>query len=199
MTTMTTKTTNTATTNTNTNTTIKTNTNDDAPPPPRLLLEKEEKEEESAVEVERWQRRSIKRLRAAIEHNEEARRVAALRRSFAPRVEAAARAAFAAARAKAEAARAAAKAGLVLQALDDELREATRVELLLPGDDDYAERHPDGLCGVCVALAMRIATRAADVAGGAERVADDAELIAAGAEAFFSSAAQAADHAAVDA
>jgi hypothetical protein len=64
----------------------------------------------------------------------EAKRVAALRRAFAPRVEAQARAAVAEARAAAEAARA-------LQALDDELREATRMEV----GNDYADWHPDGL------------------------------------------------------
>ncbi len=69
--------------------TIKNDTND-----ARLL-------EEAAVAVERaQQRRAIKRVRAAIEENVvEARRdVAALRRAFAPRVEAQARAALAAAR-----------------------------------------------------------------------------------------------------
>ncbi len=60
------------------------------------------------------------------------------------------------------------------------------------GNDDYAEQHPDGLGGVCVALATRIAARAADVAGGAERVADEAERITTGAEAFFALAAEAA-------
>ncbi len=49
-----------------------------------------------------------------------------------------ARAALAAALAAAEVGRAAAEAGRALQALDDELREATRVEV---GDDYYAEWH----------------------------------------------------------
>jgi hypothetical protein len=84
------------------------------------------------------------------------------------------------------AARAAAEAARALQALDDELREATRMEL---GDDYYAEWHADGLRvgGVGVVLAARIAARAVDVAGGAERagrIAADAERIAEGAEDF---------------
>ncbi len=54
----------------------------------------------------------------------------------------------------AEAARAAAEAGRALQALDAELREATRMEVV----NDYANWHPDGLGGVFVALAARIAS-----------------------------------------
>jgi hypothetical protein len=60
------------------------------------------------------------------------------------------------------------------------------------GDDYYAEWHADGLGGLCVVLAARIATRAVDVAGGAEHAADEAARIAAdagciaeGAEALF--------------
>ncbi len=116
--------------------------------------------------MERAQRRAIKRLRAAIQEEVEARRVAALLRKFSPRVDAQARAALAAARAAAEAGRAVAEAGRALQALDDELREATSMEV---GDDYYAEWHADGPSGGCVTLAARIAARAVDVAGGAER------------------------------
>ncbi len=114
--------------------------------------------------------------------------VAALQRSFAPRVEAAAREAHAAAREAAKAARAAAEAGLALQALDAELREATRVEL---GDDYTAEWYADGLGAQCVILAERIESRATDVAGAADRVAADAERIAAGAAASATAVADA--------
>jgi hypothetical protein len=158
-------------TTTNTINTIKTDINTHITDDARL------EEEGAAMVVDRAQRRAIKRLRAAIEEKVEARRVAALRRKFPPRVEAQARAALAAARAATEAAhgaaeagRAAAEAGRSLQALDDELREATRMEV---GDDYYAEWHADGLGGVCVTLAARIAVRGVDVADGAERVAAD--------------------------
>ncbi len=102
--------------------------------------------------------------------------VAALQRKFAPRVAAAAREAYAAAREAAKAARAAAEAGLALQALDAELR---KEEELLNGYAT-AEWPANGLGGQCVALALRIESRAADVASGAECVAADAERIAAG-------------------
>ncbi len=88
--------------------------------------------------------------------------MAALLRAFAVRVEAQARAVVVAA----EAARAAAEAGRALQALDAELREATRMEV----GNDYADWHPDGLCGVFVALAARITTDANRNALGAERI-----------------------------
>ncbi len=76
---------------------------------------------------------------------------------------------------------AAAEAGGALQALDDELREATRAEL---GNDYHhaVEWYADGLGGHCVVLAARIATRAVDVAGGAKRASDDAARVAADAE-----------------
>jgi hypothetical protein len=115
------------------------------------------------------------------------KRVAALRRAFAERVEAQARVVVAAAEAAAEAARAAAEAGRALQALDEELREATRMEV----GNDYADWHPDGLGGVFVALAARITTAADGVAGGAERVANDAARIVAGAGAFAAASAEA--------
>ncbi len=107
---LTTTTTNTINTNTITTNTMKTNTNDAC-----LLLLADEEEGaavvESAVAMEHAQHRAlIKRVRTAIEENVEARRVAALRHKFAPRVEAQARAALAAARAATEAARAAAEA-----------------------------------------------------------------------------------------
>ncbi len=88
--------------------------------------------------------------------------MAALLRAFEPRVVAQARVA-------AKAARAAAEAGRALEALNAELREATRMEV----GNDYADWHPDGLGDVFVALAARIAA-------GAEGVADDAASIAAG-------------------
>ncbi len=111
--------------------------------------------------------------------------VAALQRKFAPRVEAAAREAYAAAREAAKAARAAAEAGLALQALDAELRKEEVELLLLNGyATAAAEGWPaNGLGGQCVALALRIESRAADVASGAECVAADAGRIAAGAAA----------------
>jgi hypothetical protein len=156
-----------------TTTTIKTDTTNDNAPllPPHLHLEKEEVEQEKSTaeeEVERAERRSIKRLRAAFEHKNKERAgvVAALQRKFAPRVQAAAREAYAAARE-------AAKAGLALQALDAELR---KEEALLNGGAT-AEWPANGIGGVCVAIALRIESRA-------ERIAADAERIAAGAAAF---------------
>jgi hypothetical protein len=115
--------------------------------------------------------------------------VAALQRKFAPCLAAAAREAHAAAREAAKAARAAAEAGRALQTLDAELR---KEEALLNGCAT-AEWPANGIGGVCVAIALRIESRAADVASGAERVAADAERIAAGAAAFATASAAADD------
>ncbi len=115
------------------------------------------------------------------------KRVVALQRAFVARVEAQARAVVAAADAAAETARAAAEAGRALQALDAELREATRMEV----GNDYANWHPDGLGGVFVALAARIKTDANRNALGALCVANDAAHIAAGAGAFAAGSAEA--------
>ena len=128
--------------------------------------------------IARQQKRS-KQARA------DAPRVAALRRAFAVRAKTQARAVLAAALAATEAVRAAAEAGRALQALDDEMREATRMAI----GNDYADWHPDGLGGVFVALAARIV--GAPKEGGTERIVDDAARIvddaariAEGAEAF---------------
>jgi hypothetical protein len=108
----------------------------------------------------------------------EARRVAALRGAFAPRVEAQARAEVAVACAATKAARAAVEAGRALQALDAELREATHMEV----GDDYIDWHPDGLSGCRPRCAHRDGSRGRR--GRRQRVADDATRIAVGAEAF---------------
>jgi hypothetical protein len=196
----------TTTTNNTTTTTTTTNTNTNTPPSHLLhLLEKEKTEKEQEMEMEKAEveeeeeernmRAAKKRLRTAAEKEDghvnarAARRVvAALQRKFAPRVAAAAREAHAAAREAAKAARAAAEAGLALQALDAELREATRMEL---GDDYTAEWYADGLGAHCVAIAERIESRSTDAAGAADRVAADAERIAAGAAALAASSAAA--------
>ena len=110
----------------------------------------------------------------------DAKRVAALRRAFASRAATQARAVVAAARAAAAAAEAAPEAASALQALDAELREATRMEV----GNDYADWHPDGFGGVFVALAARITTDVVAFASATERVEDDAARIAEGAAAF---------------
>ena len=140
--------------------------------------------------IARQQKRS-KQARA------DAPRVAALRRAFAVRANTQARAVLAAALAATEAVRAAAEAARALQALDAEMREATRMAI----GNDYADWHPDGLGGVFVALAARIV--GAPKEGGTERIVDDAARIvddaariAEGAEAFAalaSASAEAAD------
>ena len=101
---------------------------------------------------------SIERARA------EVRRVAALRRAFAVRAAAQAHAsAVASARVAAAAAEAAAEASRALQALEADLREATRMEV----GKDYAFRYSDGFGGVFVALAARITTDMEAVKGAA--------------------------------
>ena len=137
--------------------------------------------------IARQQKRS-KQARA------DAPRVAALRRAFAVRAKTQARAVLAAALAATEAVRAAAEAARALQALDDEMREATRMAI----GNDYADWHPDGLGGVFVALAARIV--GAQKEGGTERIVDDAARIvddaariAEGAEAFAALASSSAE------
>ena len=102
---------------------------------------------------------SIERARA------EVRRVAALLRAFAVRAAAQAHAsAVASARVAAAAAEAAAEAARALQALEADLREATRMEV----GKDYAFRYSDGFGGVFVALAARITTDMETVKGAAD-------------------------------
>ena len=117
----------------------------------------------------------------------EAPRVTALQHEFALRMAAQARAAEAAARAAAEAARAAAKAARAaaeavraLEALNEELREATRMAI----GNDYADWHPDGFGGVFIGLASRIAADASRIAVDANGVTNDAARIAESAEAL---------------
>ncbi len=119
----------------------------------------------------RTERRFIARQE---EHSKRARteapRVAALQHEFAPRMAAQARVAEAAASAAAEAARAAAKAVRALEALNEELREATRMAI----GNDYANWHPDGFGGVFIGLASRIAAGASRIAADANGVTNDA-------------------------
>jgi hypothetical protein len=110
----------------------------------------------------------------------EAPRVAALQREFAPRMAAQARAAETAARAAAEAARVAAEAVRALEALNAELREATRMAI----GNDYANWHPDGFGDVFIGLVSRIAADASRIAVDANGVTNDAARIAESAEAF---------------
>jgi hypothetical protein len=109
----------------------------------------------------------------------EAPRVTALQREFAPRMAAQARAAEAAGRAAAKAARAAAKAARALEALNAELREATRMAI----GNDYATWHPDGFGDSFLGLASRIVADAARIAVDAKSVTNDAARIAESAEA----------------
>jgi hypothetical protein len=109
----------------------------------------------------------------------EAPRVTALQHEFAPRMAAQARAAEAAGRAAAEAARAAAKAARALEALNEELREATRMAI----GNDYATWHPDGFGDSFLGLASRIAATASRIAVDANGATNDAARIAESAEA----------------
>ncbi len=86
----------------------------------------------------------------------------------------------AAARAAVEAARAAAKAVRALEALNEELREATRMAI----GNDYANWHPDGFGGVLIGLASRIAAGVSRIAADANGVTNDAARIAESAEAL---------------
>jgi hypothetical protein len=115
----------------------------------------------------------------------EAPRVTALQHEFAPRMAAQARVAEAAARAAAEAARAAAKAARAaaeavraLEALNEELREATRMAI----GNDYANWHSDGFGDSFLGLASRIAATASRIAVDANGATNDAARIAESAE-----------------
>ena len=110
----------------------------------------------------------------------EAPRVTALQREFAPRMAAQARTAEAAGRAAAKAARAAAKAARALEALNEELREATRMAI----GNDYATWHPDGFGDNFLGLASRIVADASRIAVDANGATNDAVRIAASAEAI---------------
>ena len=109
----------------------------------------------------------------------EAPRVTALQCEFAPRMAAQARAAEAAGRAAAKAARAAAKAARALEALNAELREATRMAI----GNDYANWHSDGFGDSFIGLASRIVATASRIAVDANGATNDAARIAASAEA----------------
>jgi len=109
----------------------------------------------------------------------EAPRVTALQREFAPRMAAQARAAEAAGRAAAKAARAAVKAARALEALNEELREATRMAI----GNDYANWHSDGFGDSFLGLASRIAATASRIAVDANGATNDAARIAESAEA----------------
>ncbi len=114
----------------------------------------------------------------------EAPHVAALQREFALRMTAQARVAEAAARAAAEAARAAAKAARALEALNEELREATRMAI----GNDYANWHSDGFGDSFIGLASRIVATASRIAVDANGATNDAARIAASAEAVVAAA-----------
>ena len=127
------------------------------------------RENNARTEREIYAQRDERRKRARTE----APRVAALQHEFALRMAAQARAAEAAARAAAEAVRA-------LEALNEELREATRMAI----GNDYADWHPDGFGGVFIGLASRIAADASRIAVDANGVTNDAARIAESAEAL---------------
>ena len=114
----------------------------------------------------------------------EAPRVTALQREFAPRMAAQARAAEAAGRAAAKAARAAAKAARALEALNAELREATRMAI----GNDYANWHSDGFGDSFLGLASRIVATASRIAVDANGATNDAARIAESAEAVVAAA-----------
>ena len=133
------------------------------------------RENNARTEREYLAEREERRKRARTE----APRVAALQHEFALRMAAQARAAEAAARAAAKAARAAAKAARALEALNEELREATRMAI----GNDYANWHSDGFGDSFLGLASRIAATASRIAVDANGATNDAARIAESAEA----------------
>ena len=133
------------------------------------------RENNARTEREYLARQEERRKRARTE----APRAAALLHEFALRMAAQARAAEAAARAAAKAARAAAKAARALEALNAELREATRMAI----GNDYADWHSDGFGDSFLGLASRIVATASCIAVDANGATKDAARIAESAEA----------------